>query len=93
MITIAQILKNFSFKKVPATRMEDGDAGIVLKANGEFQLFSIGTIDPTGLTERQMEQGAILRAIQVALSVPEVLAVMLTFSDDPTIAQAAGADV
>lgn len=65
--------------------IQEGDAGIVLKPDGTFQVFSTGKIDPNNMTEAQLEQGEKLVALSLALSIPEVLNMLKTMANDPEI--------
>lgn len=60
----------------------EGDAGIVIKADGSFQIFTTGTIDPNAMTESQIRQGQILMALATALNTPELLQVLLEASNE-----------
>jgi len=65
--------------------IEAGDAGIVLKREGGFSVFSTGEIDPAALTPRQVEQGQILQALSVALQIPAIMHLLVTMANDPKI--------
>lgn len=60
----------------------EGDAGIVIKADGSFQIFTTGTIDPRAMTESQIRQGQLLMALATALNTPELLQVLLEASNE-----------
>lgn len=68
-----------------ASPIEEGDAGIVLKPDGSFKVFSTGKIDPDNMTESQMEQGERLVALSLALSIPRVLDMLKTMANDPEV--------
>jgi hypothetical protein len=67
-------------------KIEEGDAGVILKKNGEFVVFNThGAIDPDNLTDRQVEQGQQLLGIAAALRVPQLMEVLLKVANDPTV--------
>lgn len=63
----------------------EGDAGIILKTDGSFRVFSCAKLDPENLTPAQREQGEKLVALAVALSQPTIMDLLLTMSKDPAI--------
>jgi hypothetical protein len=64
----------------------EGDAGIILKKDGSFQIFNThAAIDPSNMTERQIEQTETLMAFAVALQIPEIMAILKQMSQDPAI--------
>ncbi len=67
--------------------IEPGDAGIILRKDGGFQIFTTHEIklDPANLTERQIEQGQILMAFAVALQIPNVMELLVKMANDPDI--------
>ena len=65
--------------------IQEGDAGIVLKPDGTFQIFSTGKIDPNNMTEAQLDQGEKLVALSLALSIPQVLDMLKRMANDPKI--------
>jgi hypothetical protein len=65
--------------------IEEGDAGIVLKADGTFRVFSTGKIDANNMTEAQLEQGEKLVALSIALSIPQILNTLKAMANDPEI--------
>lgn len=70
--------------KLPA--FETGDAGIILKADGSFQLWN--TLDKPSaetLTPRQIEQGEILMAFSAALKLPPLMSVLKQVANDPEV--------
>lgn len=70
---------------VTATPITTGDAGIILKQDGTFQLFSTGEIDGNNMTPEQLAQGEKLFALAVALQVPGVMDTLLMMAADPAI--------
>lgn len=52
--------------------IQDGDAGLILRKDGSFQIFSTGTIDPDALTKRQQEQGELLTLFALVINSPEI---------------------
>ena len=72
--------------QIVATPIGEGDAGIILRADGSFQIFNCHSdLDPQNLTERQIEQGETLQALSVALQIPQVMEVLLRMASDPAI--------
>lgn len=65
--------------------IEDGDAGIVLKPDGSFKLFSTGKIDFANMTEAQLAQGEKLVALAIALTVPDIMTMLNQMASDPNI--------
>lgn len=65
--------------------IEDGDAGFILKPNGEFKIFSTGAIDAENMTDAQRAQGDKLLALACAVAIPEVMAMLIQMSRDPAI--------
>jgi len=72
-------------ENLPSRPIEDGDAGVVLKREGGFYVFSTGNVDPDNLTPRQIEQAEIIQALAVALQIPAVMHVLKTMANDPKI--------
>jgi hypothetical protein len=54
-------------ENIVSAPIEEGDAGIILKPDGSFKVFSTGAIDPKHLTNGQVDQGTKLIALSVAL--------------------------
>lgn len=72
-----------TLENVVSAPIQEGDAGIILKADGTFKVFSTGV---TGaLSPAQEEQGKKLLALSVALSIPEVMNVLMQMASDPAI--------
>lgn len=71
--------------QLQSSPIEEGDAGIVLKADGTFRVFSTGKIDPNNMTEAQLEQGEKLVALSLALSLPDVMNMLKQMANDPAI--------
>ena len=68
-------------------RIEDGDAAVVLKADGSFRVMQChpeGTIDPRMLTPRQLEQGTALLAFAFLLREPEMMQIVAGMAQDRT---------
>jgi len=57
--------------------IQDGDAGIIIKRDGSFQIFTTGDIANT-MSPEAIEQGLTLMGVSIALSTPEIL---LTLKD------------
>lgn len=71
--------------QLQSSPIEEGDAGIVLKSDGTFRVFSTGNIDPNNMTEAQLDQGEKLVALSLALSIPDVLNMLKAMANDPEI--------
>jgi hypothetical protein len=66
--------------------ISEGDAGIVLKKDGSFQIFNThAAVDPSNMTERQIEQTETLMAFAVALQIPEIMTILKQMSHDPNV--------
>ena len=52
--------------------IEDGDAGIVIKANGDFQVFTTVSVDPAAMTDAQAAQGRNLQILALVLGHDEL---------------------
>lgn len=65
--------------------IEEGDAGIILKRDGTFRIFSTGKIDADNLTEAQREQGERLIALSTALRHEQVMDVLKRIAADPAV--------
>jgi hypothetical protein len=64
----------------------DGDAGIVIKANGEVCMFNtFGVTRREDFTPQQLETGARLVALMVALRTPQIMAILEQMAQDPDI--------
>ncbi|UIN38381.1 hypothetical protein [Methylobacterium oryzae] len=63
--------------------IEHGDAGVILKPDGTFKVFSTGIDGP--LTPAQEAQGRKLIALSIALRYPEVMMVLERMANDPAI--------
>lgn len=72
-------------ENIVSSPIQDGDAGIVLKPDGTFQVFSTGRIDGENLTSEQELQGQKLMALAVALKFPQVMSLLLDMANDPEI--------
>ena len=74
-----------SQEHVTSGRIEEGDAGVILKKDGSFQLFNTHeSISSDSMTERQIEQGRTLLAFSVALQVPAVMEALNQFVTEIT---------
>ncbi|TXN08939.1 hypothetical protein FV222_00265 [Methylobacterium sp. WL103] len=65
--------------------IEEGDAGFILKPNGEFKIFSTGAINAENMTAAQRAQGEKLLALACAVAIPEVMNMLIQMSRDPAI--------
>jgi hypothetical protein len=72
-------------KHIVSNPIQEGDAGIVLKRDGSFQLFSTGAIDADNLSPEQISQAKILNALAVALAIPQIMEVLFRMAEDPDI--------
>jgi hypothetical protein len=63
--------------------IQEGDAGVILKPDGTFKVFSTGVKGE--LTPAQHEQGRKLLAIAVALQHPEIMDILHRMAADPAI--------
>lgn len=67
-------------------KIEAGDAGIILKADGSFQVFNTETsIDPDNLSEQQLELGRKIMGLSAALQVPEIMEILVRLANDPAV--------
>ena len=67
--------------------IQKGDAGIVLRADGSFDIFNCFefTGEPIVLTPHQLETGEKLLALTIPLRVPEVMRLLQSMAHDPDI--------
>lgn len=65
--------------------IQDGDAGIVLTKDGGFFLFATGDIERDSLSDRQVDQAAILSAFKTTLSLPPVMEIIMRLANDKSI--------
>lgn len=67
--------------------IEDGDAGVFLRADGTWQIFTSGKIpnDVALLTDIQRDQANKLMALALVLSVPQIYQMLLDILNDPKI--------
>ncbi|AMB48323.1 hypothetical protein [Methylobacterium sp. AMS5] len=65
--------------------IEEGDAGVILKEDGTFKVFSTAKLGADGLTEAQQKQGTLLMALAVALKNPTIMETLITMSRDPRV--------
>jgi hypothetical protein len=59
-------------ENVQPPKVEEGDAGIILKADGTFRVFNT-IADPANATPIQIEMGRKLLALAAVLKDPEIL--------------------
>lgn len=63
-----------TLENITTAPIEEGDAGIILKADGSFRIFNTHKdIAANELTEGQLAQGRRMMALAVALKYPEVM--------------------
>lgn len=72
-------------ENIVSAPIEEGDAGVILKADGSFKVFSTAKIDGTNLTPAQREQGEKLIALSVALKYPEIMGILMQMARDPAL--------
>ena len=67
--------------------IQKGDAGIVLRADGSFDIFNCFGFagEPIILTPHQLETGEKLLALSVALKIPEVMRLLESIAHDKDI--------
>lgn len=79
-------MTNLTLDNITPKPIEEGDAGIILKPDGSFQIFNTHRhIDGANLTPEQLRQGKILLALATALAHPQLLDVLMEASNDPDI--------
>jgi hypothetical protein len=65
-------------------KFEDNEAGITLKADGTFIIWSTFK-DPSHPTEQQIKQMESLTAFAAALKLPQIMDVLVRVANDPVI--------
>ena len=71
-----------------------GDAGIILRADGSFNVFSCQDLHADGsMTIEQQVQATRLMALAAALSIPAVMDTLIQLSQDPDIVGEPGVDL
>jgi hypothetical protein len=72
---------------IAAKPIQKGDAGIILRVDGSFELFNTHeNIGKDGeLTDRQLEQGAILLGLSAALRVPGIMDTLIQMAGDKEV--------
>ena len=78
---MAGLINPSNFIKNP---IQDGDCGVVLRADGNFEIFSTGIINPDELTPVQLEQGIIMTAIALCLENPKLRESLIKLATDMT---------
>ena len=68
------VLTEKNFANAP---IQEGDAGLILKPDGTFQIFTTGEIDPKGLTDVQMDQAIRLNCLALALTSEEIMEMLI----------------
>lgn len=68
-----------------ATAIAPGDAGIIIKSDGSFRIFTTGDFDPNAPKPEQIAQAEAILSIAVALSVPQVMDILRDMARDPNI--------
>lgn len=56
-------MANLTLENIVSAPIEQGDAGIILKPDGTFKVFTTGHIDAANLTEAQKGQGEKLMVL------------------------------
>jgi hypothetical protein len=75
-----------TLENVTHTPIGEGDAGIIIKADGSFQVFNtFKDYDPNNPTPEQLEVGQKLTAIAVALKFKPVMDLLKQMANDPEI--------
>jgi hypothetical protein len=70
----------------PVSPIADGDAGLVIKADGSVQIFNTYNVsDPSQFTPEQLKIGETLVALSVALKVPAIMDILFQMAKDPEI--------
>jgi len=72
-------------ENIVSAPIESGDAGVILKPDGSFKVFSTGKLDVANLSEEQIQQGKVLLALAVALKYPEIMDILMMAATDPAI--------
>jgi len=71
---------------VTLPQFEEGDAGIILKANGSFVVWNTHkNINPETMTEKELWQGKALMAFAAALKIPQIMDVLMQVATDPQV--------
>lgn len=69
-----------------ARPIAEGEAGIVLTAEGGFYIFNTHKdLDPENFTPLQAKQAKTLRALSIAVQIPQIMHLLETMSVDPNI--------
>lgn len=75
-----------TLEEMTSTPIGEGDAGVILKKDGSFQVFNTyKTFDPENITDRQREQVEAVMAFSVALKFPAIMQILVQMSQDPDI--------
>lgn len=74
-----------TIQEVSATPITEGDAGIILKTDGTFQIFNTHRMIGSELTATQLAQGEKLLALACALQHPEIMDTLIKMSNDPNV--------
>jgi hypothetical protein len=72
-------------KNIVSSPITNGDAGIILKENGSFEIFTSGDLKNGTLTNEQQVQATKLMALSAALSIPSVMDTLITLSEDKEV--------
>lgn len=71
---------------IVATPIQDGDAGLIIRADGTMQLFNCFDMsDPSKITQAQIATHEKLMALALATQLPDIMDVLLTMAQDPDI--------
>lgn len=79
-----------TLENIVSTPIEEGDAGIILKRDGTFRVFTTGEIEAAKLTDTQLNQGMKLQALALALAVPQMMNVLMQMAQDTDIVGESG---
>lgn len=66
-------MTELKLENIVSAPIEQGDAGVILKPDGSFKIFTTGHIDAANLTEAQMQQGERLMALIYVLNDPTLI--------------------
>lgn len=74
-----------TLENIVSSPIAEGDAGVILKADGSWNVFSTSKLGETGLSPAQMEQGKKLIALSVALKHPQIMEILMQMANDPAL--------
>ena len=71
-----------TLENILSAPIADGDAGLILKLNGEFKVFSTTALDGDNMTDEQFQQARKLQALSLVLSSDEVMQQLFDVLDE-----------